>query len=454
MTKLSKLIITIVILFAIIPIYSQWHNELVESYSSNPSIALNSSDQPHILYYSAGDFRMKHAHYDGSTWHYEIPDNSSVNGIFKVVKIDDLGNLHVAYQDDTNRTLRYAFYDGSTWQTELVEDTGLYDGNMISMALDASGNPHITHFDSGAANFDLLYVYYDGSSWQYEEVDTTCNSYRYSSIAIDSDGKAHISHTDDYPGFELRYAVFDGTTWTYETVDDYGDIQYYNSIDLDSSEHPHIAYFESGAEDLRYAYFDGSVWHTETVDSYDRVGMYLSMVLDDNDNPHISYYDNTNDRLKYAYHNGSEWIIEVVDESEVDVGWSTSIALDSSGAPHIACGIAYLEGVKYAYLQNGANTEDISIGSDSFLTNYPNPFDHQTNIRFELPKTSSVTLTIYDSIGRIVDVIVKGEVMNSGMHTLNWTGCDKNGHKIPSGVYTCSLETDDFIQSKRMVLIK
>jgi hypothetical protein len=76
-------------------------------------------------------------------------------------------------------------------------------------------------------------------------------------------------------------------------------------------------------------------WHIETVDSAGEVGWDTSIALDSADNPHISYYDWDNQNLKYAYWDGSSWDITTVDSGN-DVGRWTSIALDSGDNPHIS----------------------------------------------------------------------------------------------------------------------
>ncbi|MBE2256552.1 MAG: T9SS type A sorting domain-containing protein, partial [Ignavibacteria bacterium] len=81
--------------------------------------------------------------------------------------------------------------------------------------------------------------------------------------------------------------------------------------------------------------------------------------------------------------------------------------------------------------------------------NYPNPFNPITKISFSLPKDVKVTLVIYDILGREIAKLVNNELKPAGSHTFEF-----NASKLSSGIYFYSLKTDDFKQTKRMVLIK
>ncbi|MFC2093343.1 T9SS type A sorting domain-containing protein [Bacteroidota bacterium] len=80
--------------------------------------------------------------------------------------------------------------------------------------------------------------------------------------------------------------------------------------------------------------------------------------------------------------------------------------------------------------------------------NYPNPFNPTTNIKFDLPKQGFVSLKVYDVVGKEVAILVN-EVKSPGSYNV-----DFNGTELSSGVYFYRLEADNFVDVKRMVLIK
>jgi hypothetical protein len=80
--------------------------------------------------------------------------------------------------------------------------------------------------------------------------------------------------------------------------------------------------------------------------------------------------------------------------------------------------------------------------------NYPNPFNPSTKIKFDVPKSSFVKLTVFDMLGREVEVLVN-EKIQPGSYEYYW-----NASKYTSGVYFYRLQTDDFVQVRKMLLIK
>jgi hypothetical protein len=80
--------------------------------------------------------------------------------------------------------------------------------------------------------------------------------------------------------------------------------------------------------------------------------------------------------------------------------------------------------------------------------NYPNPFNPSTTIKYELPKSSVVTLSVYDILGREVSVLVN-ERRDAGVHEVKF---DASG--LASGVYFYRLRGEDFVATRRLMLLK
>lgn len=89
----------------------------------------------------------------------------------------------------------------------------------------------------------------------------------------------------------------------------------------------------------------------------------------------------------------------------------------------------------------------------ALLPPYPNPFNVSTTLRYDLPKVTQVSLTIYDILGREVSRLVNGEDQ-SGSHSVAWNGRHSDGRPIPSGIYIARLVTPGYTQSTKMILLK
>ncbi len=89
----------------------------------------------------------------------------------------------------------------------------------------------------------------------------------------------------------------------------------------------------------------------------------------------------------------------------------------------------------------------------SLSQNYPNPFNPTTQINFEIPVRSRVTLTIYNVLGQKVTTLVDKE-MSAGRYIADWNSASDGGTIVASGVYFYKLEAGDFIETKKMVLLK
>ena len=85
--------------------------------------------------------------------------------------------------------------------------------------------------------------------------------------------------------------------------------------------------------------------------------------------------------------------------------------------------------------------------------NYPNPFNPTTTIKYALPVRSDVTLRIYNLMGQEVLRITHDD-MRAGFHEERWHGRNQSGRKVASGIYIYRLTAGEFVQTKKMLLLK
>jgi dienelactone hydrolase len=108
-----------------------------------------------------------------------------------------------------------------------------------------------------------------------------------------------------------------------------------------------------------------------------------------------------------------------------------------------------------AFLKSKVLTTAVSSGPVSEVSqkftlaqNYPNPFNPSTCIEFELPRISQVSLSVYDILGREVSILVN-ERRNAGVHEVKF-----DGSNIASGVYFYRIQAGDFVQTKKLMILK
>ncbi len=323
----------------------------------------------------------------GLGWSIETVDNGSPEVGNRSIALDSKGHPHISYVKDLGGgMLCYAHWTGSSWDTQTVESPAF---GYPSIALDSSGHPHISYLHG---EFNLRYAHWTGSSWDIQTVGQAVDPV--TSIALNSKGHPHISYYgpggiaehDGLPIAALKYARWTGSSWDTQTVDTDVPMMPFGlriSIAIDGSDHPHISYVKyKGGETqflpptpvLCYAHRTGSSWDTQTVDS----GGDNSIALDSSGRPHISYcgpgpdniYSNV---LKYARWTGSSWDIQTVDDADgfAGVGLHNSLALDSNNHPHISYYFETPQDLKYAHW-NGTSwqteTVDGSTGSVGWYT--------------------------------------------------------------------------------------
>tara|TARA_Y100000590_G_scaffold87238_2_gene97813 strand:- start:9872 stop:11782 length:1911 start_codon:yes stop_codon:yes gene_type:complete len=152
-----------------------------------------------------------------------------------------------------------------------------------------------------------------------------------------------------------------------------------------------------------------------------------------------------------------------VNDSDVDQGWDLTVQPPEPTPGRLifevdnVCLPIHTTTRPSAFLVNTAllDVEEDAPLAEKFELhgNYPNPFNPVTNIKFSTEMLSDVKVTIYSLTGRQVDVLYDA-VMNAGTYNLKWYGKDRNGNKVPSGVYFYEVKSNNRVKRGKMLLLK
>ncbi len=361
----------------------------------------------------------------------------SKDNIFpSVIKTDVSGNIYLTgfsyvpslgHRDMT--TVKYNSSGIRRWFSSYsLTDNSDEGGNSIS--IDASGNVYVTGYtESSNSESDYLTIKYDslgGLFW----------SARYGG---NSDDKAYTVAVDILGNVIVNGSVNRGDPWT---TWDYGTIKY-NS---------------AGVIQWVSTYNGTGNWADEAT----------GMILDNAGNVYVtgysvgvgSYEDYAT--VKYNSSGVQQWCA-IYNGSGNHNDEAYSITIDISGNVYVT-GVSYPNGaanldfttIKYSQLiTQTSNSSDNLFQIFNLSQNYPNPFNPLTIINYQLPASrqggtinNAVSLKVYDALGKEVAILVN-EKQNAGSYSVEF-----NGEGLPSGIYFYKLEAGDFVETKRMVLLK
>jgi hypothetical protein len=343
-----------------------------------------------------------------------------------------------------------------------------------SIAIDADGAAYITGV-TYSTDFPVLNPYQgtfqdtadvfvtklgsDGDSLIYSTYLGGGHYDRGYSIAVDTSGAAYIAgytYSTDFPTVNAHQGTFGGGN--------------YDGF---------AAKLNSSGDNLVYStYLGGNSTEAVTGIAVDSDGSaYLSGWTASSDFPTVSPYDGTLDgssdgHITKLSSSGSLLSSTFLGGTANDD--AKEVALDTSGALYVI-GASYstdfpttagayqtsLDGTRDAFV---AKFSDFPVGVQEFDSddlpakcsmshNYPNPFNPTTTIEFNLPRRSNVSINIYNLLGQKVQQLADQQY-SAGNYRVTWDGTTSERTQASTGVYFYRIETDDFAESKKMVLLK
>ena len=141
--------------------------------------------------------------------------------------------------------------------------------------------------------------------------------------------------------------------------------------------------------------------------------------------------------VEYSINDGEKW--EIVDEN------GGVVELWSNGVMEISGDVFQLVLRK--------STSGVIPNIFTLHPAYPNPFNPVTSLRYDLPEQTQVTLTIYDLMGREVTQLIN-TTQEAGYKSVQWNATDMHGKPVSAGVYLCQIRAGEFVQTRKMVLLK
>jgi hypothetical protein len=85
--------------------------------------------------------------------------------------------------------------------------------------------------------------------------------------------------------------------------------------------------------------------------------------------------------------------------------------------------------------------------------NYPNPFNPVTTLRYDIPENALVNIIIYDMLGRQVKTLIN-QTQDAGYKSVVWNAANDYGKPVSAGIYLYQIQAGEYINTKKMVLLK
>jgi ligand-binding sensor domain-containing protein len=276
---------------------------------------------------------------------------------------------------------------------------------------------------------------FDGNNWEHYDSSNSDLPYNHVyTIATDSLGTVWAGSADQSEGYSAL-VEFDGVNWMVHSQ--YSPVSGPQSISIDRENKLWIG------SCYKLIHYDRTSWNEYTFP--DSNFWYLGAIAIDKDNNVWCGFDGG-----LAKFDGTIWDIYTTENSQLPAKWITSIVIDVYGNKWLGTyggGLAVFN--ENGIVTNAIDTEN-NIYPEQYVLyqNYPNPFNPTTSIKCSLPKNTNVTLTVYNTAGQVVKVLVNKN-QSSGNYTVKW-----DARYIPSGVYFYQLQADDFQQVKKCILMK
>ena len=203
--------------------YTYWNGDswttpiAIASNAYSPDIAVSNTDKVDIAWYDQGTKNVKYRYRDGLSWSAPIPLTNDLSGAPAIVS-DRVGNVHIVWASAGD--IFYTTSDRLTWPTPINVTNSLASNNPDLM-IDQDQNVHIVWQKNVAGSYDIFHKYFNGISWTAEEnISQTAMNSIVPSIAVDQNRGLHVIWSDATPG-NYYQAYYSTKTTALYTINGY-----------------------------------------------------------------------------------------------------------------------------------------------------------------------------------------------------------------------------------------
>jgi len=379
---------------------------------------------------------------NGETWNEEVEiSHQPHRNVYPDVEIDSNGEIHLIYYNfNQNWHFNGVFYAVSTQDSlNFVESNSLGvvgDGQepcdccQPDLALSNMGGVYVAYRNNISSNRDHYLV-------KMEEGDSTFSE------------PIMISNYEDYinfcptsgPTISLNDSVISVSYFVYETHSSY--VNYSSLSDIDFSNE--IVLNDNGNQQnhsfsILHENFIHATWIENIAGNADIY--YGALELGENELQNIQ---RVNQDSTYGMVTQKDPILLWADSS-LFCFWSDGRSGDFQ---------IYFSEATFDTITVHIDFKEPSIIYDDFYLYpaYPNPFNPVTTLRYGLPEDELVNITIYDMMGRQISTLVSGQ-QSAGYKSVRWNATNDKGAPVSAGLYLYTIQAGEYIQTKKMVLLK